>query len=89
MVRKRRSGKLYRGKGTKARQERAFKARYGKRGPEVYGKVLGKVAREQAAERGGIKIEQVKQHESKSKRGRKFQVRHHIARIRVGKRRTR
>jgi len=45
------AGKLYRGKGTKARQLAAFRGRYGKRGAAVYGAVVGKVAREQVRPR--------------------------------------
>ena len=41
--------RLYRGKGTKTRQLRAFRQRYGARGAVVYGKVIGKVHREQVA----------------------------------------
>ena len=38
---------LYRGKGTKAREEREFEDRYGKKkGKQVYGAVVGKVYRE-------------------------------------------
>ena len=39
--------RLYRGKGTKARELRSFEARYGKeRGKKVYGATVGKVYRE-------------------------------------------
>jgi len=43
---------LYRGKGTKAKQEKKFEKRYGKKkGKYVYGSVIGKVRRERAAKR--------------------------------------
>ena len=38
--------KLYRGKGTKARELSSFEARYGARGKYVYGATVGKIYRE-------------------------------------------
>jgi hypothetical protein len=72
--------RLYKGRGTKARMTRAFERRYGKRGRAVYGAVIGKVAREQAARRGE-KVERVRRHESTSRKGRRFEVRAHEARL--------
>lgn len=69
---------LYRGRGTKARELRAFRARYGRRGAEVYGKVIGKVAREQAAKRGE-KVERVRKHRSHTRKGKPETVRAHEA----------
>lgn len=47
-------GRLYKGKGTKARNLTKFRKRYGSRGGRIYGAVVGKVHREQVAlgERG-------------------------------------
>ncbi len=43
--------RLYKGKGTKARERAAFRKKYGARGSYVYGAVVGKVKRERAAAR--------------------------------------
>ncbi len=82
--------KLYRGPGTRSKEARAFGRRYGKRGGRarkggayVYGAVIGKVKREQAAKRGGVLIEEVKRHTSHSKKGKPFIVRRHKARVRA------
>lgn len=41
--------RLYRGRGTKGRERKAFERRYGKRrGDYIYGAVVGKVKRERA-----------------------------------------
>lgn len=57
-----------------------FRRRYGKRGDEVFGETLGKVAREQAAARpGGVKVEHVEGHVAFSDRGPGFRVRGHEA----------
>lgn len=77
-------GHLYRGRGTRSRQLRNFKERYGARGAEVYGKVVGKVAREQA-ERRGVKIERVRAHGSRTRYGAPERVGSHVARL-VGSR---
>jgi hypothetical protein len=76
--------RLYRGAGTKARQLRSFEKRYGKRGAEVYGRVVGKVAREQAEKRGR-KVERVKAHKSTTRLGAPERVRSHTATL-VGSR---
>jgi hypothetical protein len=75
--------KLYRGRGTKAKELRAFGRRYPGRGKIVYGRVIGKVKREQAAKRGGVLIEEVKRHRSHSSKGKPFIVRRHNARVRA------
>ena len=50
---RKRPAHLYRGRGTKERERRAFEKEYGKaRGDYVYGATVGKVARERAAKRG-------------------------------------
>ena len=74
-------GKLYRGRGTRASQRRAFKARYGKRSGYVYGAVIGKVAREQAI-RAGRKTERVRGHPSRTRYGAPEWVRAHEATLR-------
>lgn len=71
-------GHLYRGRGTRSRQLRNFKERYGARGAEVYGKVVGKVAREQAEKRGR-KVERVRAHGSHTRYGARERVRSHRA----------
>lgn len=86
-------GKLYRGRGTKAAQMRAFRRRYGPRGAAVYGAVVGKVHREQVAlGEPGKTVENVKEGwvpTHMSRRGRKkfrvkgHRVRAHKARIRA------
>lgn len=74
--------RLYRGKGTKRFELRKFNKRYGaKRGKAVWGAVIGKVAREQAAATGRTKIEWVKRHKAHSVKGRPFIVRRHPARV--------
>ena len=77
MVRRR----LYRGKGTRRREQREFKRRYGRRGPEVYGDVIGKTKREQAAKAGGEIREYVQAHRAVSDEGRPYRVRGHYAEI--------
>ncbi len=75
---KRREKHLYRD-GAAPAEERAFDERYGARGPEVYGAVVGKTAREEAAKRGGRKVERVRRHKSTTSRGKVFEVRQHEA----------
>ncbi len=78
-----RKTRLYR-KGGKARSLKSFKARYGARkGARVFGAVVGKVKREQAAKHSGVLIEEVKRHTSHSKKGTPFIVRRHKARVRA------
>jgi hypothetical protein len=77
-------GNLYRGRGTKEAQLRRFRAAYGRRGPGVYGAVVGKVAREQARKRGK-KVEKVKGHMSTSVLGKPYFVKAHEA-VLVGER---
>ena len=69
---------LYRGGEAELRE---FERRYGKEhGRQVYGEVVGKVAREQAShERGGVKLEHVQGHISFSREGRPERVRPHLA----------
>ena len=61
---------LYRGAGTKEREIRKFKARYGERGNRVYGAVVGKVYHEKYKHsyRGGAYPEGRKGHERPSRR---------------------
>ena len=72
----RRRGHIYRD-GAEGRELREFEARYGpEHGREVYGAVVGKVAREQAAYRpGGVKVEHIPGHISFSSKGQREWVR--------------
>ncbi len=71
--------RLYRG-GAKGPELREFEARYGpEHGQVVYGEVIGKVAREQAAEHGGVKVEKIPGHISFSSEGLREHVRAHDA----------
>lgn len=73
----RREKHLYRD-GAEGAEEREFDQRYGARGPDVYGRVINKVSREQAAKRKGRKKrERVRAHESTSSSGKRFRVRAH------------
>lgn len=82
--RQRRERTLYRDKRDRAREEREFRRRYGRRGPEVYGRTIGKVAREQAARNPrGVKIERVRPHGSHSRTGKPERVGGHRATIRA------
>jgi len=74
----RRDGHLYRD-GARKRELAEFEDRYGKtRGKEAYGATVGKVAREQAAERGGEKVEDVRAHYAE-RDGKRYEVRAHEA----------
>jgi hypothetical protein len=74
----RRDGHLYRD-GARKRELAEFEERYGREhGKEVYGATVGKVAREQAAERGGEKVEEIPTHYSE-RNGKRFEVRAHEA----------
>ncbi|MCI4360083.1 MAG: hypothetical protein L3J91_00105 [Thermoplasmata archaeon] len=79
---RRRASHLYRGRGTPERERRAFTEEYGPRkGPKVYGAVVGKVARERAERRpSGELRERVRGH-LETRNGRTFRVRAHTARI--------
>ncbi len=60
---------------------RAFEARYGARGKEVFGAVVGKVRREQVAAGRRSPIERIRGHTAH--RGRTtYRVRGHLARVR-------
>lgn len=78
---RRRTGRLYRGRGTRARELRSFQERYGaRRGRRVYGAVVGKTARERAARRPRHTLrERVKPHWSESSEGKRYRVRGHEA----------
>jgi len=76
--------RLYRGKqGEESRRE--IERRYEERGEsparaeQSYDAIVGKVAREQAAERGGAKVEDVRAHRSHSATGTPEEVRAHQA----------
>jgi hypothetical protein len=62
-------------------ERREFERRYGRRGDEVYGRTLNKVARERAAENGGTYVEEIPGHFSFSKEGRREWVKPHQSRI--------
>lgn len=62
--------------------ERAFKKRYGRRGEEVYGRVIYKVASEQAAKSPrGVKVEHVRGHTATNAAGTTYRVEAHEVRI--------
>jgi hypothetical protein len=89
MAARRRGRKLYRGKSG-ARTRRSIIRRYERQGEspararESYGRIVGKVAREQAARRrGGVKVERVRSHGSHSRTGTPERVRGHTARVRA------
>src|SRR5579864_6460946 len=65
--------------GANVKMEADFERKYGPRGKEIYGAVLGKVAREKAAANGGTYVEEVKAHESRSATGTPEHVRGHKA----------
>jgi bisphosphoglycerate-dependent phosphoglycerate mutase len=77
----RKSRRLYR-EGAHGTEEREFEDRYGEhKGERVYGAVVGKVAREQAAERGGKKVERIRRHPATSSQGKPYIVRAHEAEV--------
>jgi len=62
--------------------KRKFEEEYGKdKGDRVFGATVGKVASEQARNRGRDKVERVEAHESTSPRGRRFRVQAHEAHV--------
>ena len=69
---------LYRGKNSRRREMAKFAAAYGRRGPGVYGAVVGKVARAQARKMGR-KVERVRAHASRSRTGKPEWVGAHVA----------
>ena len=74
---------LYTNRRERAQNLRSFKARYGKRGPEVFGAVVGKVRREQVAAGKRSNREWVAPHTSHSRTGRREHVKGHYARVRA------
>ena len=77
---------LYRGDSRAVREE--FRERYGARGDEVYGRTIGKAARERAANNGGEYREYVAEHRAENPGGEgSHDVRSHYAEVRADGRR--